>query len=83
MSVPGFGVTVLASVFSETFDSASKTKFRALQSHGRRHARALKRVANCLWSKTGANALLAVKCCIENMRWPDFLKWRACCVAAA
>ena len=47
MSVPGFGATVLAGVFSETFDSAGKTKFRALQSHGRRHARALKRVTNC------------------------------------
>ena len=39
--------------------------------------------AGCRWSKTGANALLAVKCCIENMRWPDFLEWRACRVAAA
>ena len=48
MSVPGYGATVLAVVFSETFDSANKAKFRALRSSGRRHARALRRVANCL-----------------------------------
>ena len=47
MSVPGFGATVLAGVFSETLDSASRAKFRALKSQGRRHARALKRVTNC------------------------------------
>ena len=47
-SVPGFGATVLVVAFSETFDSASKAKFRALRSSGRRHARALRRVANCL-----------------------------------
>lgn len=47
MSVPGFGATVLAGAFFETFDSASRAKFHALQSHGRRHARALKRVTNC------------------------------------
>ena len=34
--------------------------------------------AGCRWSKAGANALLAVKCCIENNRWADFLDWRAC-----
>ena len=27
------------------------------------------------------NALLAVKCCLENRRWADFLDWRACRVA--
>ena len=37
----------------------------------------------CRWSKAGANALLAVKCCIDNNRWIDFLDWRACCAAAA
>ena len=35
------------------------------------------------WSKAGANAVLAVKCCFENNRWPDFLDWRACRAAAA
>ena len=39
--------------------------------------------AGCRWSKAGANALLAVKCCIENNRWADFLDWRAGRVAAA
>ena len=39
--------------------------------------------AGCHWSKAGANALLAVKCCFENRRWADFLDWRACQVAAA
>ena len=38
--------------------------------------------AGCRWSKAGANALLAVKCCLENTRWPDFLEWKACRVAA-
>ena len=33
------------------------------------------------WSKAGANALLAALCCLENLRWPDFLDWRACCAA--
>ena len=32
---------------------------------------------------TGANAVLATKCCFENMRWPDFLDWRASHAAAA
>ena len=35
------------------------------------------------WSKAGANGLLAIRCCIENTRWPDFLDWRACRAAAA
>ena len=35
------------------------------------------------WSKAGANALLAVRCCVENIRWPDFLGWKADRVAAA
>ena len=35
------------------------------------------------WSKAGANAVLAIKCCFENRRWPDFLDWRACSAAAA
>ena len=39
--------------------------------------------SGCRWSKAGANAVLAVKCCLENMRWPDFLDWRACRAAAA
>ena len=29
------------------------------------------------WSKAGTNALPTVRCCLENMRWPDFLDWRA------
>ena len=39
--------------------------------------------SGCRWSKAGANALLAVKCCIDNNRWADFLDWRACRAAAA
>ena len=39
--------------------------------------------AGCHWSKAGANALLAIRCCLENMRWPDFLEWKACRAAAA
>ena len=39
--------------------------------------------AGCRWSKVGANALLAIRRCLENMRWPDFLDWRACRAAAA
>ena len=35
------------------------------------------------WSKAGANALLAVKCCLENRHWADFLDWRTCLSAAA
>ena len=35
------------------------------------------------WSKAGANAVLAIRCCLENRRWPDFLDWRACRLAAA
>ena len=35
------------------------------------------------WSKAGANAVLATGCCLENRRWPDFLDWRACRLAAA
>ena len=38
--------------------------------------------AGCRGSKVGGNALLAVKCCLENVRWPDFLDWRVCRVAA-
>ena len=30
--------------------------------------------ARCRWSKAGANALLAIRCCLENIRWPDFLE---------
>ncbi len=39
--------------------------------------------SGCRWSKAGANALLAVKCCIDNNRWADFLDWRAGRAAAA
>ena len=35
------------------------------------------------WSKAGANALPAVKCCIDNNRWADFIDWRVCRAAAA
>ena len=35
------------------------------------------------WSKAGANGLLAIRCCLENTRWPDFLDWRAVRVATA
>ena len=39
--------------------------------------------AGCHWSKVGANALLAIRCCLENLRWPDFLEWKTCRAAAA
>ena len=39
--------------------------------------------AGCRRSKAGANALLAVKCCIDNNRSADFLDWRTCRAAAA
>ena len=39
--------------------------------------------AGCQWSEAGANTLLAVKCCLKNNRWPDFLEWRACSAGAA
>ncbi len=35
------------------------------------------------WSKIGANAVLAIKCCFRNNRWPDFFDWRDCSAAAA
>ena len=28
------------------------------------------------WSKAGANRLLAIKSCLRNNRWADFLDWR-------
>ena len=37
----------------------------------------------CCWSIADRNALLAVRCCLENIHRPDFLDWRACHVAAA
>lgn len=39
--------------------------------------------AGCRWSKAGINALLAIRCCLENMRWPDFLEWKTCRAATA
>ena len=35
------------------------------------------------WSKAGANALHAFKCCFKNNRRPEFLDLRACSAAAA
>ena len=29
------------------------------------------------WSVTGVNAVLAIKCCLKNRRWVDFLDWKA------
>ncbi len=29
------------------------------------------------WSRRGANAMLALKGCVMNLRLPDFLDWRA------
>ena len=34
-------------------------------------------------AKAGADALLAVKCCLENRRRADFLEWSVYRVAAA
>ena len=28
--------------------------------------------------KSGANALFAVKCCVEHSCWTEFLDWRVC-----
>ena len=39
--------------------------------------------SGCRRSIAGANAGLAIGCCFENMRRPDFLDWRACRAAAA
>ena len=39
--------------------------------------------SGCHWTKSGANAVLAIRCCFENMRWPDFLEWRDCSAEAA
>ena len=39
--------------------------------------------AGCRRSKANANALLAIRCCLENMRWLDFLEWTACRAAGA
>lgn len=40
------------------------------------------RTAKRRWLKAGANPLLAVKSCIENNRWTDFLDRRACRAAS-
>ena len=41
------------------------------------------KTSGCRWSKAGANALLAAGCCLENIRWHDWLEWRAFRAAAA
>ena len=28
------------------------------------------------WTVRGANAVLAIKCCLKNLRWADFLDWK-------
>ena len=35
------------------------------------------------WSVAGANAVLAIRCCLANHRWVDFLDWKANQAAAA
>ena len=35
------------------------------------------------WSVKGANAVLSIKCCRRNLRWVDFLDWRAQTAVAA
>ena len=35
------------------------------------------------WSKDGANRLLAIKSCLHNNRWADFLDWKANLAVAA
>ena len=35
------------------------------------------------WTKTGANKLLAIKSCLQNNRWADYLDWKANLTAAA
>ena len=44
---------------------------------------ACKHIVGIRWSKAGANALLSALSRLENLRWPDFLDWRACRTAAA
>ena len=38
--------------------------------------------SGCRWSKVGANAVLAIRCFFENMRWFDCPEWKACRAAA-
>ena len=45
----------------------------ALKAHGDRD----KAVAICI-GYYEVSALLAARCCLENMSWPDFVEWRAC-----
>ena len=53
---------------------ASASKLSATDPNGKKR---------CSGLKAGASALLAVKCCLEKMRWPAFLEWRACRASAA
>ncbi len=39
--------------------------------------------SGCKWSKRGANALLALKCCWGNSGWEEFAFWKAQRIAAA
>ena len=36
----------------------------------------------CRFTKAGANSLLAFRCCLQNMRWPDFIGWEVSHAAA-
>ena len=77
----GFGRAVFQRPFFLSFGASGCLASAATQSQSGAVDR-FKR-AGCHWSKAGANALLAVKCCLENKRWADFLDWRACRAAAA
>ena len=35
------------------------------------------KLSGCRRSKACANAVFAISCCLENMRWPDFFDWWA------
>ena len=47
-----------------------------VESGCKRYGLRLKRPGTC-WSETGANAMLALKSCVMNLRLPDFLDWHA------
>ena len=52
------GLPVRSGVVESTCKQVVGSRFKAADRH---------------WSKAGANAVLAVKCCFRNNCWPDFL----------
>ena len=54
-----------------------------IRRRGKRQADRRQPIQRSRAPKIGANAVLAIKCCFRNNRWPDFLDWRDCSAAAA